>query len=254
MGEEELTELIREAVAILQASRYGVAFTGAGISVESGIPPFQGENGLWSRYDPIFLDIEFFRRKPAASWKKIKEIFYETLSKAEPNGAHYFLSILQKRGILESIITLNIDSLHQMAGSKNVLQLHGSIKKLICMECASEYDISFTDLNFLPPTCYICKGLLKPAIVFFNEPLPKHTVEQCFEEVRKADVLLIIGTDGEAFPASQIPMMAKDNGASIIEINIRKSHFSDTFTDVFLEGPAVEITRQMGKLMLINES
>jgi NAD-dependent deacetylase len=248
------TEQIGHGVEILQAARYCVAFTGAGISVESGIPPFHGENGLWSRYDPIFLDIEFFRRKPAASWKKIKEIFYETLVKAEPNGAHYFLSKLQKRGILESIITLNIDNLHQMAGSKNVYQLHGTTKKLICTECSSEYDISFTDLNFLPPTCYICKGLLKPEIVFFNEPLPKNTLEKSFEEVNKADVLLIIGTDGEVFPASQIPMMAKENGASIIEINIRKSHFSDTFTDVFLEGPAVEITREMGKIMLIDES
>lgn len=242
---------VEEAVTILRKAKYGVAFTGAGISVESGIPPFRGENGIWNRVDPVYLELGFFMRKPLASWQKIKEIFYDTFVRAEPNYAHYFLSRLEKRGIIETVITQNIDNLHQIAGCKQVLELHGTSKVLVCTDCGSEYDISFTDLNFLPPTCYICKGILKPKIIFFNEEPPGEVLAKSFEAASRADVLLIIGTDGEVLPAAQIPFTAKENGARIIEINIAKSRYTDTITDIFLEGKAVEVCQKMGKRMLI---
>ncbi|MCK4288087.1 MAG: hypothetical protein KAW86_02685, partial [Bacteroidales bacterium] len=106
---------IGEAAEKIRKSKYTVAFTGAGISVESGIPPFRGENGLWNKYDPIFVEIEYFHKKPLQSWKKIKEIFYDTFDEANPNAAHKILAKMGERGFLESIITQNIDNLHQKA-------------------------------------------------------------------------------------------------------------------------------------------
>lgn len=245
------TEKLEQAAETIRKAKYLVAFTGAGISVESGIPPFRGENGLWNRVDPIFLDIGFFRTKPLQSWKKIKEIFYDTLGDAEPNKAHEVLAKMEKRSFLESIITQNIDHLHQKAGNKYVYELHGTYKQLVCTECNTEYDISFSDLKFLPPTCYICKGILKPNIVFFNEPIPKFALKRSFEEAQKADVLLIIGTNAEVYPAAGIPPEAKKNGATIIEINICETHFTREITDIFICEKAVAAMEKIGELLYL---
>ncbi|WP_372950899.1 SIR2 family NAD-dependent protein deacylase, partial [Mariniphaga sp.] len=209
---------INEAVKLIRKSKYMVAFTGAGVSVESGIPPFRGVGGLWNTTHPIFLEIDFFKKKPLQSWKKIKEIFYDKLGDAEPNVAHEVLSKMEKRSFLETIITQNIDHLHQKAGNKYVYELHGTYKQLVCTECGSEYDMSFADLNFLPPTCFVCKGILKPDMVFFNEVIPWFAKKRSLEEAQKADLLLIIGTNAEVLPAAEIPERAKRTGAKIIEI------------------------------------
>lgn len=244
-------EKIELAANLIRKAKYAVAFTGAGISVESGIPPFRGENGLWNTTDPIFLEIDFFRKKPLQSWIKIKEIFYDSLGDAEPNIAHEILAKMEKRSFLETIITQNIDHLHQKAGSKYVYEIHGTYKQLVCTECSSEYDMSFADLNYLPPTCFICKGILKPDMVFFNEPIPKFAKKRSFEEAAKADVLLIIGTNAEVLPAAKIPEIAKENGAKIIEINIKPSHFTNTVTDIFLKMKATEAMKEIGKLLYL---
>lgn len=242
---------VKQAVKTIRNAKYAVAFTGAGISVPSGIPPFRGENGLWNKTDPIFLEIGFFRKKPLQSWLKIKEIFYDTLGNAQPNMAHKILAKMQERSFLESIITQNIDHLHQEAGSKLVYELHGTYKQLTCTECQSEYDISFADLNFLPPSCFVCKGLLKPDIIFFNEPIPAFAKKRSFEEAEKADVMLIIGTNAEVLPAADIPVKAKMHGAKIIEINIEETHFTRELTDIFLQGDAAETLNEIGKLLYL---
>ena len=242
---------VKQAVKTIRDAKYAVAFTGAGISVPSGIPPFRGENGLWNTTDPIFLEIGFFRKKPLQSWLKIKEIFYDTLGNAQPNMAHKILAKMQKRSFLESIITQNIDHLHQEAGSKLVYELHGTYKQLTCTECQSEYDMNFADLNYLPPTCYICKGILKPDMVFFNEPIPVFAEKRSFEEAAKADVMLIIGTNAEVLPAADIPVKAKTHGAKIIEINIEETHFTRELTDIFLQGDAAETLNEIGKLLYL---
>jgi NAD-dependent deacetylase len=243
--------ILNQAAQIIRKAKYAVAFTGAGVSVESGIPPFRGKNGLWNTTDPIFLEIEFFRKKPLQSWQKIKEIFYDSLGDAAPNIAHEVLAKMEKRSFLESVITQNIDHLHQKAGNKYVYELHGTYKQLVCTECSSEYDMSFADLNFLPPTCYICKGILKPDMVFFNEPIPHFAKKRSFEEAERCDVLLIIGTNAEVLPAARIPEVAKENGATIIEINIKPSHFTNTITDVFLEMKATEAMKRIGELLYL---
>lgn len=244
-------EKLNQAAKLLRKAKYAVAFTGAGISVASGIPPFRGENGLWNSTDPIFLDIEFFRRKPLQSWLKIKEIFYDKLTDVEPNIAHEVLAKMEQRSFLEAVITQNIDHLHQKAGNRKVFELHGTYKRLVCTNCMSEYDISFADLNYLPPTCFVCKGILKPDIVFFNEPIPTYARKHSFEEAEKADVLLIIGTNAEVLPAADIPVKAKDHGAKIIEINIEPSHFTHTVTDIFLEMTASEAMAAIGELLYL---
>jgi len=245
------SELLIQAANLIRNAKYVVAFTGAGISVDSGIPPFRGKNGLWNKVDPIFLDINYFYKKPLQSWQKIKEIFYDSLGDAQPNPAHEILAKMEKRSFLEAIITQNIDHLHQKAGSRYVYELHGTYKQLVCTECSSEYDMSFADLNYLPPTCYICKGILKPDMVFFNEPIPAFAKKRSFEEAEKADVMLIIGTNAEVLPAAEIPVAAKKTGAKIIEINIQPSHFTNTVTDIFLHMKATEAMKGIGKLLYL---
>ncbi len=242
---------IEEAALLIRKSKYTVAFTGAGISVASGIPPFRGKDGLWTTHHPIFLEIDFFTKKPLQSWVKIKEIFYDKLKDAKPNVGHHILAKMEKRSFLESIITQNIDHLHQQAGNRYVYEIHGTYRQLVCTECNSEYDISFANLDFLPPTCYVCKGILKPDMVFFNEPIPIFAKNRSFSEAEKADLFIIIGTNAEVMPAAEIPEVAKKTGAKIIEINIKKSQLTDSITDIYLEGKASEILLKLGEYLYL---
>jgi NAD-dependent deacetylase len=227
-----------KAVEIIKNSKKCIAFTGAGISVESGIPPFRGKDGIWNKYDPKILDIDYFLENPKESWRKIKKIFYRYINKAEPNNAHLFLSKLEKKGFLKAVITQNIDALHQKAGSINVIEFHGTAQKTVCMNCFERYDIANVSLDELPPTCPKCWGLLKPDFVFFKEQIPKNALEQSLKLAQEADCVIIIGTSGEIMPASQIPVIAKQNSAKIIEINIEKTKYTDTLSDILLEEKA----------------
>jgi len=134
-----LEENILKAASLLKESSFTTAYTGAGISVESGIPPFRGEGGLWTKYDPTMLDIDHFLGNPVKGWEVIKEIFYDFFGKAKPNIAHLVLAEMENKGLVSRIITQNIDNLHQEAGSKQVYDFHGNSKKLICLECRSHY-------------------------------------------------------------------------------------------------------------------
>lgn len=233
------SELSQAADLIFKSSRT-TAFTGAGISVESGIPPFRGDNGLWSKYDPGFLDIDFFYQQPQKSWKIIKEIFYDFFSKAEPNDAHRGLVILQKNNLLTTIITQNIDYLHQKAGSEEVYEFHGNSQFLICTNCHQKYSSENIKLDNLPPVCNECKGILKPDFIFFGEPIPQKPYRQSYYEAQNSDLFILIGTTGEVMPACMFPYMAKQQGAKIIEINTNPSHYTDGITDIFLQGKASE--------------
>ena len=240
----------KKAAKIIKNSKNLVAFTGAGISVESGIPPFRGPTGLWSKYDPKILDIDFFISHPDISWKYIKEIFYDYMQNIKPNKAHYFLAELEQKGFLKGIITQNIDNLHQKAGSKNVIEFHGTANKLQCIKCKSKYDINNISLNTLPPICPKCSGILKPDFVFFKEPIPADAFEKSIQLMQNADALLIIGTTGEIMPASELPFLAKQNGSKIIEINIEPSNFTNNITDIFLKNKATIASEKLKKELL----
>jgi len=237
----------KKAAQIIKNSKNLVAFSGAGISVESGIPTFRGPTGLWSKYDPKILDIDFFLQNPKESWEKIKEIFYDYMQNVKPNKAHYCLAELEKKGKLKGIITQNIDNLHQKAGSKNVIEFHGTAEKLICMNCEKAYNKNEISFEKLPPKCKECGGLLKPDFVFFREPIPKDAFEKSIELMQNADVVLIIGTTGEIIPASELPYIAKENGAVIIEINPEYSNYTNKITDIFLQEKATKACVEIEK-------
>ncbi len=236
---------INIAAELLKNSRYTTAFTGAGISVESGIPPFRGETGLWSKYNPIVLDINYFHSHPKESWNVIKEIFYDFFGKAKPNDAHYVLARMEKAGLLKNIITQNIDNLHQEAGSKEVYEFHGNSRDLICTKCGKRYTVEQVNFEKLPLTCEDCGGLVKPDFIFFGEGIPPLAYQKSLEAAEKADVFLVIGTTGEIMPASQIPVMAKNNGAKIIEVNVEPSNYTNGITDIFLKGKATEVMNKL---------
>ncbi len=237
----QLITNVKKAAEILRNSRDTTGYTGAGISVESGIPPFRGDGGLWNKYDPRYLELGFFLSEPEQSWEVIKQIFYDFFGKASPNVAHRILAEMEAKGFLHRIITQNIDNLHQEAGSRNVYEFHGNSMKLICLACYQEYPFGEVDLTKLPPRCKDCEGLLKPNFVFFGEAIPQEPLSAAYEAANRSDVFLIIGTTGEVMPANQIPFLAKDHGAKIIEINPQESHYTKRITDIFLQGKAGEV-------------
>jgi NAD-dependent deacetylase len=234
-----------EAARLIASARNIVAFTGAGISVESGIPTFRGPEGLWSHYNPQVLDIDWFHAHPEASWRVIKEIFYDYMGdRARPNAAHAFLSHLEERGQLSGIITQNIDHLHQSADSRHVVEFHGTAQQLECTACGRKHDYTASLLETLPPECPACGGLLKPDFVFFGEPIPPHAYEESLRLCHQADLLLIIGTTGEIMPASRLPY---ESDAPAIEINIAPSTYTTDRTNLFLQAKATEAARELEK-------
>ena len=238
--------LIKIAADIIKKSNYTIAFTGAGISVESGIPPFRGEHGLWNKYDPKVLDLQYFLENPEECWIFIREIFYDFFADAKSNSAHYVLAKMEKAELLKSINTQNIDNLHQEAGSKMVHEFHGNSKKLICLKCGKQYNSSEIDFNNIPPKCENDGEILKPDFIFFGEGIPVQAYKNSFADAEKADVCIIIGSTGEVMPASYVPQTAKQNGAVIIEINPEESEFTNQITDIHLKGKAGDILTRLG--------
>lgn len=237
-------DIIKAAGWIVNA-RHMVAFTGAGISVESGIPPFRGEGGIWSKYNPSILEIDYFQKHPANSWEVIAEIFYKYFQDARPNPAHRFLARLEQKGMLKAVVTQNIDNMHHEAGNHEVIEYHGNSKWLVCRQCGARYSISEISLDTLPPRCREDQEVLKPDFVFFGEGIPRDAASRSVEQVSKADLLLLIGSTGEVMPAAMLPSIAKSTGARVIEINPENSSFSSSITDLFLQGPAGEVCARL---------
>lgn len=234
-----------KSAKLITESTRTIAFTGAGISVESGIPPFRGENGLWNKYDPATFDISYFLKYPEKSWEVMRDIFYNLFGTVKPNAAHYALAEMEKRELLHAVITQNIDNLHSDAGSSTVYEFHGALRKLQCMGCSKTIRVEDADLSNLPPLCEKCGGLLKPAAVFFGESIPGHAHSKSFMEAERADLFILVGTTGEVAPANMIPRMAKQYGAKIIEINTCKSEYTDSVTDFFLQGRATRVLEEL---------
>lgn len=208
---------------ILNAKKL-VAFTGAGLSAESGIPTYRGAGGLWSQYDPAkYADINYFMCDPAYYWNFFKDVRYPLLKDAQPNRAHFALAELERRGILMLSITQNIDGLLQLAGQKNVCELHGNTRNIKCMDCLRKYPMEevFQRLQEkLPPLCPICKGLLKPDVVMFGEQLSQKVLQRAWQSAQECDTFLVVGSSLQVNPAAQIPMVAKHKGAKVIIINL----------------------------------
>lgn len=235
-------DLYKEIAELIKTSNYVVAFTGAGISVESGIPPFRGPDGLWSKYDPEeFAHIKSFLKNPFKVWGMLRDMFY-LIYDSKPNLAHKVLAELEKLGYLKSIITQNIDGLHQLAGNKKVIEYHGNCRKLICINCKNSYPLEKQKIQELPyPICNNCQAPLKPDVIFFGEPIPLDIIKQAEEEALKCSLMLIIGTSGMVYPAANLPYIAKSNEAIIIEINLEQTSYTYSISDYFLKGKAEEM-------------
>jgi NAD-dependent protein deacetylase/lipoamidase len=234
---QKLADLIRQ-------SRCVVALTGAGISVESGIPDFRSKGGLWERFDPWeYATIQAFEKNPAKVWVMLKEMD-GLLARARPNPAHLALAELEGRGSLAGIITQNVDNLHQAAGSKNVIEYHGNAHRFVCRNCRGYWPREALDFHATPLYCY-CGGLIKPDVVFFGESIPDKALYAANSLAINCDLMLIIGTSAEVAPANILPEVAKNNGAVIVENNLEHTRLSLFLSDYFFPGPAGQVWPQV---------
>ncbi len=244
---------LQQAAQWVKNASYAVAFTGAGISVESGIPPFTGAGGLWNQYDPQFIEINFFLSDPLRSWQEMKKIFFSTMDEAHPNIAHKVLGKLEQKGLLKGVITQNIDGLHQRGGSRNVQEFHGTIHTLSCLHCGRKYRLDDINLDDLPPTC-LCGHVLKPDFVFYGEGIPPRAYENSAEMAQQADVMLVVGTAGQVMPACSLPLVAKEHGCKIIEVNPRPSAYTGHITDLHFAQPATQFFSDLADELGLQQS
>lgn len=220
---------IRNATAV-------TVLTGAGISAESGVPTFRGDGGLWRTFRPEDLATpEAFERDPKLVWEWY-DWRRQLVAKAQPNPGHKALVMLEGCKPKFTLITQNVDGLHDLAGSKNVLKLHGDIWQLRCTKCKSKWADRRVPLPEMPPHCS-CGALARPDIVWFGESLPRGVWEQASEAVRSAETLLVIGTSGVVYPAADLIPLALSRNVKVIEINAAETPFSED-VDCALSGPA----------------
>jgi NAD-dependent deacetylase len=234
-------EGIQKAACAISDARQPIALTGAGISVESGIPDFRSATGLWSKYRPEeYATIEAFRADPQKVWTMLAEMM-TLVTQAKPNPAHIGLADLEKMGKLHTVITQNIDGLHQAAGSQHVIEFHGSSATLSCLSCGYATGRDAISVEQLPPTCPRCYSILKPDVVFFGEPIPWDAHQEAMQAARTCDLLLVIGTSAMVYPAAAIPPTAKECGAKVIEINLESTPLTHHVSDLIIEGSSGEI-------------
>jgi NAD-dependent deacetylase len=234
-------QLIQRAAEDILRSKKTIAFTGAGISVESGIPDFRSAEGLWQKYDPEeYAHIHAFYSDPDKVWLMLKDMFTLVMT-AKPNPAHIGLAELERMGLLSSVITQNVDGLHQAAGSKNVIEFHGSHRTLSCLKCSTTLDGTSLKIEDLPARCPRCSSLLKPDVVFFGESIPPKAQAYSFKESKSCRAVLVIGTSAVVYPAASIPIMAKEEGATVIEINMEPTPLTGQISDYLISGSAGKI-------------
>lgn len=230
---ESVLTSVRSAATLIKGSRYITALTGAGVSVESGIRPFRGLGGLWTeRGEPSMDGYRRFEADPKRYWEEMlsperKGAFKESMQSAKPNIGHYAFAELEAMGILKSLITQNIDNLHNEAGSKNVHEIHGNRHKLRCIRCEARFQWKGFDISTLPPRCPKCGGVVKDDVVMFGEPIPRGVLASCQTEAARCDCMIVAGTSAVVYPAAGLPLTVKEGGGVIIEVNPLKSELSE---------------------------
>lgn len=229
-----MSEPIHESVTVL---------TGAGISAESGMPTFRGEGGLWRNHRPEQLATpEAFHRDPALVWE-----WYDwrrgLVGRCAPNAAHRALAEMETALPDFTLITQNIDGLHQAAGNRNVLELHGNIWRTRCVNCGVQTEDRQVSLPEIPPHCPKCGEIVRPDVVWFGEPLPSEVLEAAVAAVERCRLMLVIGTSAIVQPAASLPLMAMRNGARLVEVNPAETPLSP-YADQTLRGPAAEVLPQ----------
>ena len=234
---------IDRAAELILSSDYTIAFTGAGISQESGVPTFRGDDGaIWSRYDPEDIEISRFLANPEKSWRTIKACFYDFMVDRDirPNKAHQVLAAMEDAGMLKAVVTQNIDNLHQAAGSRAVIEFHGTTRTVSCTVCHSSCVATEADLSAKVPRCGKCGWLLKPDFVFFGEGIPPSAYAESFAHARAAKLCIVVGTSAKVMPAGMIPTIVKQNGGAVVEVNPVESELTADYADVHIPLGAVE--------------
>lgn len=254
---DEFQKRIDIAVKILKNCYNIIAFTGAGISTESGIPDFRGKNGIWKKVDPKTATIQYFLENPGRYWKRSAGLDNETplikeLSDIEPNDGHLALAKLAKMGKLKAVITQNVDSLHQKAFQKfeceevPVIELHGTRVTAHCMDCKTKYPrkevLEWVKEGEIPPRCRKenCDGLLKSSTVLFGEQLPPGAIQNAFSLAQDCDCVIALGSTLTVFPASHVPVTAKENGAKFLIFNYDPTDM-DFMADLTINGKLGDI-------------
>ena len=242
---------VEHAAELISRSRRTVALTGAGISAESGIPTFRGEGGLWTKYDPVKVaSIETFLANPTAYWEVAKERGSVALA-AKPNPGHQALAAMEQAGRLEAVVTQNTDGLHQAAGSRRVIELHGSGRTVECLDCGRREpraDVQARLDREMPPRCGNCgRTRLKPTVVFFGESMPVEAVQEAFRLANESDVILVVGSSLVVYPAAEIPLEAVRGGAAMIVVNAEPTPF-DRLATVVIHGRAGKILPEIAAL------
>jgi len=242
---------IQQAAEVLSRSRLTVALTGAGISVESGIPPFRGPGSIWEKIDPMeFAHIDAFMKNPARVWEVLVSGLKRKLDTAKPNKGHLALAELETRGLLSAVITQNVDSLHQKAGSRDVIEFHGTFATLRCLDCGHQTPSAAVTLNALPPHCH-CGGIYRPDCVFYGESISMEILTRSREFSSQCDAMLVVGTSAVVQPAAMMPVLAKQNGATIIEVNPTPTPLTAATSDIFLQGGAGSVLSRLTEAVAI---
>jgi len=222
-----------------------VVLTGAGVSTESGVPDFRSPTGLWAQFDPLeYGSIDAFRRDPEKVWRFYAPRF-AMLTEAEPNDAHLALARLERAGLVRAVVTQNIDLLHSRAGSREVVEVHGSIRTSTCPWCRRSYELAHV-LGLLEeapaPACSECEAILKPDVVFFGELLPAGAIERAFALAREAQLLLVVGSALEVHPVAGLPLETLDAGGAVAIVNLGPTAL-DSRAELRVEASAGETLR-----------
>jgi len=243
--DEAVISGIVDAAHLITGSRYVIALTGAGVSVESGIRPFRGPGGLWTEHgEPPMDGYRRFEADPKGYWEERLDparmrMFGDSFEAARPNAGHHAFAELEAMGILRALITQNIDNLHAEAGNRRVLEIHGNRLKLRCIRCGSRFPTSGFDLSRLPPWCPNCGGVVKDDTVMFGEPIPTDILDVCRREASMSDCIIVAGTSAVVYPAASLPLTVKDNGGTIIEVNPLENELSG-MCDISIRAPSGE--------------
>jgi NAD-dependent deacetylase len=235
--------LYKQAAELIRTKSNIVAFTGAGISVESGIPDFRSSGGLWERYNPNeYAEYSAFLKWPEKFWTMHAELA-ELVSSAEPNPAHLALAELETLGKLTTVITQNIDFLHQRAGNTRVLELHGTGETATCLSCNKQYTRVTVEKmleSVIVPRCSDCNGLIKPDVILFSEIPPQDIFEEARRDLLAADLLIIIGSSLSVYPAAALPSLVSYTKIPVIIINEEPTSL-DYYAKVVIHGKAGEV-------------
>jgi NAD-dependent deacetylase len=239
-----LSEGIASLARLIVENQPCVALTGAGVSTESGIPDFRSPTGMWAEFDPLeYATMGAFRRDPAKVWRFYAPRF-SMLTDAEPNAAHAALAELERRGLLRAVVTQNIDLLHERAGSRDVVEVHGSIRTSSCPDCGAQYTLAevlpLIEARDGAPACLGCSGILKPDVVFFDELLPPDAIDRAYELAAEARLMLVVGSSLEVWPVAELPLVTLRAGGKVAVVN-RGPTAVDNRADLKLDGSAGEV-------------